>query len=57
MKFYPQVEMIFKTNMIGSAGRMPTIVSPEMYRERLLSLQYYFMNDLIYCILRIIFKI
>ena len=26
--------MIFKTNMIGSAGKMPTIVSPEMYRER-----------------------
>ncbi|KAL5256190.1 hypothetical protein ACHWQZ_G011420 [Mnemiopsis leidyi] len=32
--FDKKVEMIFKTNMIGSAGRMPTIVSPEMYRER-----------------------
>ena len=31
---YPQVEMIFKSNLLGSAGKMPTIVSPEMYRER-----------------------
>jgi len=32
--FDKKVEMIFKSNILGSAGKMPTIVSPEMYRER-----------------------